>query len=269
MAMEELDDLMALFPDTDRTQVRDILSRNEAARVLLEGQGSIYKAMVGGDQAAIDAARQRMTTQPGNGGQQQQQNGGQQQQAAAIDVDDIWGKLSGKLDARLGEFFTTKQADIRTLAEKIADERVQAREGEILGKAAMTSDSVYQIRRSHEKEFGEELDTAKFKEYLDANPNKFASLSTAHDSYVQQKRIDKAIADGIAKGIETAATNAVAGHSAPPDTMMGGMIANNTKRIDAAQGTTNGQARGEHLDAAAKAFRAAQNKRAAGGETMA
>jgi hypothetical protein len=271
MALDELNDILALLGDSDKTTLTDVLTRNEAARVALEGRESIFKAMVGGDQAAVERATHLARQQAAGGGQQQQQNNQQQQQqqSASVDLDDIWGKLSTRVDAKFTEQFAARQTDIRTLAKAVAEEVAKSYEGVVLGKAAKTSDEIYQIRRTHASEFGEELDTAALEKYLTDNPGKFNSLTTAHDSYVQQKRIDKAIADGISRGMETAETNRVAGHSALPDTMMGQMIANNTKRIDAAQGTTNGQARGEHLDAAAKAFRDLQNKRARGGETMA
>ena len=243
MAIEELNDLLAMFPDADRQQVSEILTRNEAARTLLEGQHSIYKAMVDGNTTEIEHLQNKFKPAA---------------TSASLDLDDILNKLAPKLDARFDERFGSKQTDIKKLAKEVAEEVAKSYEGQILGRSAKLSDEIYQIRRTHEREFGTELDTPKLEAFLDSNKGKFSSLTNGYDNFVNEERIQKRIETAVKAAKLADDTTNVPGASAP-QSVMGSMIKNNEKRMEAAKQGNGETWDGPTKDEALKAFRRLQN----------
>lgn len=242
---DELDELVAMASADDATVLRDIMTRNPTLKTALDSRQTVYKAFVDGDQTALDAATRSQASR-----QQQQQTA-----PAALTLDQLDAELDKRMAGRFKQFTETPefQTAVETRAEAKAKALLEASTATILGTAAKTSDEIYQIRRSHEREFGKELDTTAFTAYLDANKNSFTSLAKAHDAFVQEDRITKRVADGVTAGIAAQQTSDVPGTSLPSaQTPLGAMIRANPANKDATD-------RGTGIDAATKAFRALQS----------
>lgn len=244
----ELTELASKLNADDQAVLDQLLARNPSAATDLTAQASLYKAFVDGDDSRLPAAA-HSTPQPGSPLADLTSLAATIEQRVAARYD---GKVSA-LEAELQQ--RPKAADIDTRAREIAEnffkEHSQAFAADMLGRAAKASDEVYTIRRSHEREFGTELDTNKFTEYLNANPGKFASLSAAHDAFVQDDRIARRIEQGVAERVAAQQTTAVPGATLPQDGPLGSFIKHNEKFAAAANGTV---ARGDGLDAAVRAF---------------
>lgn len=250
MPINELQDLMKQFSQDDQATFEALLERNPTAKADVIARSTLFDAFVSGDDTKLPRVASSTSTSTS---------------AASVDLD----ALLGNLDRRFNEVYLPKinerlaSPDAEKIYEKAAERyfnsRAQDFEANLLGKAAKTSDEVYQIRRTHEREFGSELDTNKFTEYLNANPNKFASLATAHDAYVQEDRIKQRIDKGVAEQVSQRATTAVPGSELPKDGPLGAFIRHNEKFAAASTGATP---RGEGIDAGVKAWREMQASRA-------
>jgi len=248
MALDELNDLLNMFSGDDKTQMEAILARNAAATAALEGRETVYQAFVGGDQARIAALEAKAA--PGTPTTTTA--------AATVDLDALNAQLDARMTSRFGAFVASPEftGAVETRAKEIADGIITAKSADLLGSAARTSDEIYTIRRSHEREFGAELDTKAFSEYLTANTGKFTNLSNAHDAYVQEDRINKRIAKGVDEGLAAKQTTEVPGSSLPTSqTPLGAMIRANPANAKEAE-------RGTGIDAAVLAFRSLQSSHA-------
>lgn len=247
----ELTELVAKLSPEDQTLLDQILTRNPDTASQLIAESSLYKAFVTGDDSKLPALA------------------GTTLAAAAASAD--LTALADTIERRVASRYDSKVADLETrlsgidvdkrakeIAEQLFAEKSTAFAADVLGRAAKSSDEVYTIRRSHEREFGAELDTTKFTEYLNGNAGKFASLSAAHDAYVQEDRINKRIDQGVAERVAAASTTGVPGQQLPQEGPLGMFIADNAKRTAASTGAVS---RGEGLDAAVKAFREIQVSR--------
>ena len=250
---DELDELVSMTAADDATTLRDILARNPTLKTALDSRQVVYKAFVDGDQAALDAATRAQATRTTTAASTVTSPAATS--AAALTLDQLDAELDKRMVGRFKTFtespeFTTA---VETRAEARAKQLLEASTETILGTAAKTSDTIYQIRRSHEKEFGKELDTTAFTTYLDANKGKFISLEAAHDAFVQEDRITKRIADGVVAARAAEQTSDVPGTSLPSaQTPLGAMIRANPASKDAGD-------RGTGIDAAVKAFRQLQS----------
>ena len=191
----ELDDLLALVSTPeDKTAMQALIDKNKPFKDRLEVSSSVYNAFVAGDDSAINraaaeaAARQAAsTTTPANSGVQ-------------FDLKTLENLVDTRTAARTKavlespEFIASQEA----LAERVTKKLTDALVPQVLTNAAKTSDEIYQVRKSHSTEFGEELDTNKLVEFMNANPGKFSDLTKCHDAFVQEKRIEAAINKGVA-----------------------------------------------------------------------
>lgn len=224
MALEELDELLNSFNESDRAAARDLLTRNGNAAARLTTQETVYRAFVDGDPTRLAAAAASATppavVQPPTA----------TPPPLGIDL--------AALDARLDGFrknmfespeFTTA---VEARAKAIADAQIAAAAPGQIGRSAKIADTIASIRENHRAEFGEPLDSTKFEEFFAKEGALYGNdLVKSHAAFVLQKRTDKQIADGIAAGLAAAATNNVPGTSLPAsDSPLSGFIDYNTKK---------------------------------------
>jgi hypothetical protein len=253
MAIKELEDLYSLLSADDRTQFDSLLQRNQAAQAALLGRETVYQAFVTGDDGKLsDLAANRATASAAAAS-------AARPTPASLDI----AALDAELTRRVPTLFKTyldspdAQAAIDARAEAKAKALIATSTGDLIGRAMHSADEIYRIRRSHEREFGSDLDSTVFEKFVTDNPGKFASLTAAHDAFMQEKRIELRIEKGVADKLAAQHTNEVPGSSLPnSQTPLGAMIRDNAKRTNA----SGDVARGDNLDAAAKAFRELQSK---------
>lgn len=210
----ELGDLLASFAEADRPAIRTLLTNNPSAAAVLTSQKTIYDAFIGGDpvkiasaQAAAEAARVTppavippAATPPAN------------QISLGLD------QITTMLNERVNAIYTSPAftAAVDTLAEKKAKTMFESERANVIGRSAEISDTITSIRESNLREFNEPLDSVAFKTFYAAEGPKFGNdLLKTYDAYVQQRRIDKKIADGVAAGLAAQATGNVPGTSVP------------------------------------------------------
>jgi hypothetical protein len=261
----ELDELVALATGSDQQILKDILGRNPNLATRAETSSSLFKAFVDGDDASVDAsinAAKVKAAADAAAARRTNQSASNSTSNLAIDM----AELEQLADKRAEEKFRAMTTSPEYVAaeeervEKIAKKIAVTLSEEVLGKAAKTSDEIYQIRRSHEKEFGNELDTTKLVEFMNApeNAGKFTSLAKCHDAFVQDDRLKNEIAKGVAAGLKVEEDKKieVPGQSLGTSTSILGSMMRANKTM-----TEGESARGPALDAAARAFRSlrAQN----------
>lgn len=239
--MDELNDLLALFGD-NKAAALELFSKSPEAQAALVGRETVYRAFSTGDEAELS----RLS---GGSRQQQQQTG-----PAGSSFLEL-AKLDSELDTRMtSRFKNFRESDdfrseVKTTAKAIAEELFKSREAEILSKTIGTADEIYLIRSGHKDEFGKELDRKAFETFIDANPGKYGSLTSAHDAYVQEERLTaraKKMADDIVAAQQTRDVpgNSLSSGSTPLSKMIQG-----NKLTKAEEG------RGPALDSATAAFR--------------
>jgi len=248
--LSELDDLINSFAEGDRQAARDLLTRNQSAQSLLATQHTVYRAFVDGDPARIAAAvpppaaaappatvTPPAVTAPAT-------------QSVGLTLDQVSTLLNERLASvyKAPEFLTAVEAR----AKEIATAALTAERPNLIGQGAEIADQLYSIRSSHSREFSEELDSAKFKEFFMANGAKFAnSLTAAYDSFVSEKRIEARIKAGVEAGLAARETSAVPGTSLPGGTSpLSGFIDFNVKK------TTPAATLSEDVNKAAQEFSA-------------
>ncbi len=255
MPIKELEDLLGTVTDAaDRAMLETILERNPETQRLTIEQRELYRALVDGDSAAIGRIEQREAAARAAAAARTQTATSatttQQPSSVAFDLAQLEAAVTRTMMEKFRPQLETQQSYIEEVATRAAQAVADKLGPQLLAQATNTADSIYSIRSSHQAEFGEPLDTTKFTEYLDApeNKNRYASLAAAHDAFVQQRRIDKKIADGVAAGVAARDTTEVPGTTlAGSDSMAARFVAKNA--------AAGGTARGEGLDAATKAFR--------------
>ena len=235
----ELEALIALLDKPeDAAALKEIMGRNIRTSERVVSSVAVYDAFVEGKDPTPPAVAAVTPAAPVAA-------------AAAIDLSALEAMVDQRTSARAKayvespEYLAAEEARIEKMAKKVAESLAP----QLLTNAARSADEIYQVRRSHEKEFGEELDTPKFTEFLNTNTGKFADLSKAHDAYVQEQRITAQIAKGVSDELAKRQTNEVPGTTLPSaESPLGSMIRANKLTV----GET---ARGPALDAAAKAWR--------------
>jgi hypothetical protein len=247
--MDELDELVSLFGN-DSAVIREAIGRNPAAAAALQSRQQVFKTFVEGDQSgltdAVTRAQAHHTAQT------------TQVRTAQFDLNQLDAELNTRLDSRLKTFTESPEFGnlVETRAKTIAEQQIQARMGDIIGRSAKLSDEIYTVRSNHSREFGTELDTKAFEAFLEGK--NFGSISAAHDVFVQDERVNKRIAEGVRAGVAAQQTTQVPGTSLPTSqTPLGAMMRANPANVQTA-------ARGEGLDAAVVAFRALQARHANG-----
>lgn len=218
--LSELDDLINSFAEADRPATRELLTRNPAAATLLSAHRTVYDAFVGGEPgriaavippaaapavapaAAAAAAATPVAAAP------------VAPQTLTIGLD----QLNAMLDARdqrilASPAFTTA---VEARAKDIATSTLAAARPEIVGQAFGLSDEASRIRDAHYREFGEELDRTKFDAFFLSDGSKYGNrISDTYNAWIQQRRIDKQIADGIAAGLVAQQTSQVPATTLP------------------------------------------------------
>lgn len=245
--MDELDELVSLFGN-DSAVIREAIGRNPAAAAALQSRQQVFNTFVAGDQTGLTDAVTRAQAH-------QQQT---QVRTAQFDLNQLDAELNTRLDSRLKTF--TESAEfgnmVETRAKTIAEQQIQARMGDIIGRSAKLSDEIYSVRSSHAREFGTELDTAAFEKFLEGK--NYGSITAAHGIFVQEERVNKRIAEGVRAGVAAQQTTQVPGSSLPTaQSPLGAMMRANPANAQTA-------ARGEGIDAAIVAFRELQTRHANG-----
>lgn len=263
MAIEELDELVNLFDAEDRAAVTQALERSPVARARVQSQQALYKAFVESDSdAAAELSRQQAASNSGGNGTGAGMGAGTTTQNATTSPSFDLNQIETLITERLKPVTSRLDADLsEDRLEKVVTKIAEKLTPALLNQATANADALYLIRTSHREEFGKELDRPAFEKFVSEHPGKFANWTDAHDAYVQEERINVRIAKGIAEGRLNAASNDVPGSSLPnshsPLTPIGSFIRSNPLNK-----TANGEARGEQLDAATKAFRALRSQAA-------
>jgi hypothetical protein len=223
MALEELDELLATLAEGDRPAAREMFTRNPNTATLLASQQTVYRAFVDGDptrlaSAAASAVQPRPQASPVS------------TPAVGIDL----AALDARLDGWRKNIFESPEFNtaVETRAKVIADQQVNAASAILIGRGAELADEIASIRESHRSEFNEPLDSAKFKEFFNANSAQYGNkLSAAYSAFVADKRLEKIKADSFAAGQAAAATSNVPGTSLPAsDSPLAGFIDFNVKK---------------------------------------
>lgn len=215
MALEELDELLNTLAETDRPAMREMLTRNPGLASQLSNQQTIYRAFVDGDPTAVAAAARSTvpatvanpaTTRPAT------------DPVAAAPPSLSLDQLNTLLNERISGIYSSPQftAAVETRAKEIAAQQFNAERGNLIGAGAEVADQLYSIRATHSREFNEELDSAKFKEFFQQNGSRYGNqLIPAYDAFVSERRIQAKIDKGISEGLAARATSDVPGGAVP------------------------------------------------------
>jgi hypothetical protein len=238
----ELDDILNSFSEADRPAMREMLTRNPAATSTLTSRETVYKAFVDGDpakiqqaqaEAAAAAARAAASATGTNSPATNPNPPASPTSAVSLGLDQI----NALLNERVKSFTTSPefQSAVDARAKEIADQQLKAERANIIGAGAEISDTISSIRESHLREFNEPLDSVKFREYYAAEGPKHGNrLQETYDAFVNEKRIEKRIADGVKAGLEAQATAAVPGSAVPGvgNPMAPNFVDFNVRKID-------------------------------------
>lgn len=244
----------------DAEFMRKLVERNPALKQTLEAQNGLYDAFLSNDEDAIKNLKPEPPTRRGGGESTSRQSA----REAAFSLDELNAEVDKRLeatfDARYKKSFTDSASDMEALAEKVAEKIMKKQTPDILAAAARTSDEIVKVRTSHAREFGEELNTEDFVKFYEGKEAAYGSLSKAHDAFVQDKRVTKAIADGVQEELkkqrsENQTPDTLHTPRADPRSPMSQFMADNAKRTN-----QTAAPRGEGLDAAARAFRELQSR---------
>lgn len=247
----ELETFLAMFKESDRAQLTQILEGNEAGAERLKSSNNLYDAFVTGDPAATQSVA-RQTTQETTPVRTVATSAlpNPTTQTSPVGVDEA--RLASIIESKLGEIFGgesfTKQVN------SIFERKVSEVTPGLLGTTAKKADEIYTIRRASEKEFNKELDTAGLTKFIEdsAKTGKtYGSYVDAYNDYVKEDRIQARIAQGIKEGMIAKA------NSETPDSSLtrNNPLAPKFMR----EVTQSDSARGPALDQARKAFRALQD----------
>lgn len=229
MAFEELDDLLnTLGNDADRATMRDMLARNPNAAQALTARQTVYSAFVDGDPNAMAVAAQG--GQPGQPGQPISPTSSAQptfaaqpaQPAQPFSATPSHPLTRAELqqiiaDQLRGTYATPEFATaVEARAKEIAAQQFATERNNLIGVGAEVADQLYTIRASHYREFNEELDSPKFKEFFGQNAARYGnSLPEAYNAYVAERRTQARIDKGIADSLAMRATSDVPGGAIP------------------------------------------------------
>lgn len=223
MAFEELDDLLNTLAEPDRPAMRDILTRNPGLASQLNNQQTIYRAFVEGDPTAVAAAAAnaaRTATASPAATPTAISNPSAAATAATTPVPSnlTLDQLNTLLNERISGIYSSPQftSAVEARAKEIAAQQFNAERGNLIGAGAEVADQLYSIRATHFREFNEELDSAKFKEFFQQNGSRYGNqLIPAYDAFVSERRIQARIDKGIEAGLAARATSDVPGGAVP------------------------------------------------------
>lgn len=255
MAIKELEDLLKLASDADRASLEQLLERNSALSTRLQSQDLTYRAILEGDEQANKLLEQALKQPAGTASSTATTS------ATAVAAPDL-NTLLAEIDKRVSPLAARLDKDlsddrIKTIAKQVAEELAP----QFRATALEQADTIYTIRDAHQREFGEPLVRADFEKFVTDNPGKYSNLASAHDAFVQEKRIEKIKTDAKAAGraeAEAERANAnLPGSTIPSSGTLASIFqANPANKVAADNG------RGVQLDKAAAAFRSLQAGRA-------
>jgi hypothetical protein len=258
----ELDELVAMTATpADQQLLREILGRAPRLSTQLDTSQAVFKAFVEGDDIQVDAAIAAAKIKSDATAAAATRRTAQTS-AAAIDMNELAELVNKSAETKFKtlidseDYKKSEEARIKATIKAVTDELGP----QLLSNAARSADEIYQVRRSHEKEFGSELDTNKLVEFMNApeNAGKFSTLAKCHDAFVHDERVKKEIDKGVAEGIKAHEDKEVI---VPGQTLATGSSVL-SKMVQANKLTVGETARGPALDAAARAFRSLQSQRA-------
>lgn len=258
----ELDELVAMASGSDQQILKDILGRNPNISNRVETSSSLYKAFVDGDDASVDrtieAAKVKAAAEAAAARRASSSSSSTQLSVDMAELEKLADKRAEEKFRALttsDEYKAAEEARIKATIKAVTDELGP----QLLSNAARSADEIYQVRRSHEKEFGNELDTDKLVAFMNENPGKFTSLAKCHDAFVHDERVKNEIAKGVAAGIKVEDDKKieVPGQSLGTSTSILGSMMRANKIM-----TEGESARGPALDAAARAFRSLRTQHA-------
>lgn len=105
-------------------------------------------------------------------------------------------ELSTSIDTKLAAL-DTRYVPVAKLGEYRAD---------ILASSIKAADDYATVRENHRAEFGKPLDRDAFEKFVTDQTTagtKFNSMRAAHDSFVQEERVNLRVQNGIAEGVRT------------------------------------------------------------------
>ncbi len=105
-------------------------------------------------------------------------------------------ELSTSIDTKLAEL-DKRYVPVTKLGEYRAD---------ILASSIKAADDYATVRETHRAEFGKPLDRDAFEKFVTDQTTagvKFTNMKAAHDSFVQEERINLRVQNGIAEGVRT------------------------------------------------------------------
>lgn len=240
MPIPELEDLFALVATPeDRSLFEQILERNQPARDYVESGKELYKAFGEGDPAAVArvATKTRTAAPPPPA-----------VTTPSFDMTQFDAQVDKKVKDIFGQLLETPTFNdrVKGLVKTTADELAPG----MYATSSRNANEIYDVKRSHEKEFGSDLDMTKFNEFLEANKGKYATLSDVHNAFVSEDRINIRIAKGVKDGVEAEVSKQVPGTTTSRST-----TPSMADRFVAINKTKTESDRGEVLNDAARAFR--------------
>ncbi len=224
----ELESLLTTVAEADRPALRDLLTRNPNTASLLKDQSTVYAAFNDPDPtrlpAAVAAINQPATAAPGTvqtspgagatgqpGSQPSTANPGQ---SLNLTLDQVNALVS----QRVKEFTASPDflTAVDTRAQEKAQSLLQAERANLLGASAALSAQISGLYDAHRAEFGEPLNKAEFEKFYATEGPKYANdLQNTYNVYVQKRRNDKAVADGVAAALAARDTAQVPGGALP------------------------------------------------------
>lgn len=246
---DDMKELLEMFDANDRQALAEIISRNDAGGKRMAASDNLYNAFITGDPAAQARAEAeaKATPPPARTNVPAVLADGPRTVPNSETFNEA--KFASLFDQKMNELFSADnfKKTVSTLVEQKANELAP----NLYAKAMQNSDELYSVRNSHFREFGTELDSTKFSQFLADNPEqRQVSLTKAHDAFVTEERVQARIAKGIADGRAQDQTNNVPGAS---------LSRPNQIRPNFMRETSGEATRGPSLDSATKAFRQLQN----------
>jgi hypothetical protein len=264
MPIQELDELFArIATPEDKAQIEQILERNADAQEYMKSGVELYKAFVDGDRTTIDRLGERAAARPPERKTSSSSSSSPSSSSPttspvstpAFDMTKVEELVNQRTNALLQQLLETDTfaTKVTGLVKKTADELAP----NIYATSSRNANEIYDIRHSHEKEFGQPLDITKFNEFLTPNQGKFATLTDSYNAFVNEDRIQVRIKQGVKEEREK---ERLAEMQTPGNTL-GKSPATMADRFVMMNQTKMDNSRGDMLDQAAQALRRMQVQR--------
>jgi hypothetical protein len=255
MADEIQIDFTDLSPE-DATFMKGLMERNANFKQAYTNKTALFEAFRDGNTQKIDSFKPVETKPAAVAATVTETKPAAAAASAAFDIAELDRMLDQKFTAKFADSLKSQSDILKSTAKEVFTEMGKTFGEEVLTRAAQTSDEIYQVRRSHEKEFNEELDTNKFTEFINSHKGQYKTLSEAHDAMVSEARFPKRVDNEVATKLKAKESTDVPGTMLrTANTPLGAMMRHNET-----VSKVSGEARGVGLDNAVKAFRELQSK---------